>query len=57
MSNLIEKNASDIGRIVRGFDFLGYWFSPAGLGIARKTVVRMGERWDISEIAEGQETT
>ena len=23
-----------IGRIVRGFDFLGYWFSPAGLAIA-----------------------
>lgn len=24
-----------------GFDFLGYWFSPAGLSIARKTVERM----------------
>ncbi|NEQ08667.1 MAG: hypothetical protein F6K37_22770 [Moorea sp. SIO4E2] len=32
-----------IGRIARGFDFLGYWFSPAGLGIARKTVERMVE--------------
>ena len=30
-----------IGRIARGFDFLGYWFSPAGLGIARKSVERM----------------
>ncbi|NER92201.1 reverse transcriptase/maturase family protein [Moorena sp. SIO3A2] len=32
-----------IGRIARGFDFLGYWFSPAGLGIAPKTVERMVE--------------
>ena len=30
-----------IGRISRGFDFLGYWFSPLGLSIARKTVERM----------------
>lgn len=27
-----------IGRIARGFDFLGYALSPAGLGIARKTI-------------------
>ena len=27
-----------IGRIERGFDFLGYHFSPRGLGLARKTV-------------------
>ena len=33
-----------IGRIARGFDFLGYWFSPTGLGIARKTVERMVEK-------------
>ncbi len=32
-----------IGRVARGFDFLGYWFSPVGLGIARKTVERMVE--------------
>ena len=32
-----------IGRVAQGFDFLGYWFSPAGLGIARKTVERMVE--------------
>ena len=32
-----------IGRVARGFDFLGYWLSPAGLGIARKTVERMVE--------------
>ena len=30
-----------IGRIARGFDFLGYWFSPSGLGVAQKTVERM----------------
>ncbi len=33
-----------IGRIARGFDFLGYWFSPAGLGIAGKTVARMVDK-------------
>jgi hypothetical protein len=27
-----------IGRIARGFDFLGYHFSPAGLGVAAQTV-------------------
>ena len=27
-----------IGRIEKGFDFLGYHFSPQGLGLARKTV-------------------
>ncbi|NES64713.1 MAG: hypothetical protein F6K24_05355 [Okeania sp. SIO2D1] len=32
-----------IGRVARGFDFLGYWFSPAGLAIARKTVEKMVE--------------
>ncbi|WP_299486254.1 reverse transcriptase/maturase family protein [Acaryochloris sp. IP29b_bin.137] len=33
-----------IGRIKRGFDFLGYWFSRDGLRIARKSVVRMLEK-------------
>jgi hypothetical protein len=27
-----------IGRIERGFDFLGYHFSPAGLTVAAKTI-------------------
>jgi len=27
-----------IGRIERGFDFLGYHFSPDGISVARKTV-------------------
>ena len=30
-----------IGRIAKGFDFLGYWFSASGLEVARKTVERM----------------
>ncbi len=33
-----------IGRISRGFDFLGYRFSPSGLGIAQPTVTRFLER-------------
>ena len=39
----VEKHPDKtfIGRIARGFDFLGYWFSTSGLGVARKTVERM----------------
>ncbi len=39
----VEKHPDKtfIGRIARGFDFLGYWFSPQGLGVAKKTVDRM----------------
>ena len=39
----VEKHPDKtfIGRITRGFDFLGYWFSPQGLGVAKKTVYRM----------------
>ena len=39
----VEKHPDKtfIGRIARGFDFLGYWFSRAGLGVARKSVERM----------------
>ena len=33
-----------IGRIGRGFDFLGYWFSPQGVAVAGKTVDRMAEK-------------
>ncbi len=32
------------GRISRGFDFLGYAFSPEGLAVAAKTVARFAER-------------
>lgn len=33
-----------IGRLERGFDFLGYRFAPTGLGVARVTVERFIER-------------
>ena len=34
-----------IGRTSRGFDFLGYQFTPSGLGVAAKTIERFAERW------------
>ncbi|MEG3936019.1 MULTISPECIES: reverse transcriptase domain-containing protein [unclassified Microcoleus] len=42
----VEKHPDKtfIGWISRGFDFLGYWFSPSGLGIALKTVERCLEK-------------
>ena len=42
----VEKHPDKtfIGRIARGFDFLGYWFSPSGLGVAKNTVRRMLEK-------------
>jgi len=33
-----------IGRVSRGFDFLGYTFTPAGLDVAPQTVERCVER-------------
>ncbi len=33
-----------IGRIEKGFDFLGYHFSPLGLTLARQTMVNFWER-------------
>ncbi len=33
-----------IGRIERGFDFLGYHFSPAGLTVAKETAARFVAR-------------
>lgn len=33
-----------IGRIERGFDFLGYHFSPAGLSVAEKTIENFLEK-------------
>ena len=36
----LHPDKTFIGRISYGFDFLGYWFSPEGLEIARKTVER-----------------
>ena len=42
----VEKHPDKtfIGRIARGFDFLGYWFSPDGLSICWKTVDRMVDK-------------
>ncbi|NEP15157.1 MAG: hypothetical protein F6K14_34295 [Symploca sp. SIO2C1] len=39
----VEKHPDKtfIGRVSRGFEFLGYWFSPTGLQVAQKTVERM----------------
>ena len=33
-----------IGRIERGFDFLGYHFSPAGLTVAKQTITNFSEK-------------
>lgn len=44
MANLLVEKHPDktfIGRIAREFDFLGYWFSPSEVGLAKKTVDRM----------------
>ncbi len=43
---LVEKHPDKtfIGKISRGFDFLGYWFSPLGLAIGLKTVERCLEK-------------
>ncbi|NEQ65754.1 MAG: reverse transcriptase [Symploca sp. SIO2D2] len=40
---LVEKHPDNtfIGRIARGFEFLGYWFDTTGVGVAQKTVDRM----------------
>ena len=35
-----------IGRTSRGFDFLGYQFTPSGLVVAAKTIERFTERWN-----------
>ena len=46
----LHPDKTFIGRISRGFDFLGYWFTPEGLGIALKTVERFAER--VSQLYE-----
>lgn len=35
-----HPDKTTIGRITRGFDFLGYCFSVTGLRVARQTVAR-----------------
>jgi RNA-directed DNA polymerase len=39
-----------IERVARGVDFLGYWFTTEGLGIASKTVERFAQR--VSQLYE-----
>jgi len=43
---LVEQHPDKtfIGRAERGFDFLGYHFTPDGLSVAEKTVERFVER-------------
>jgi len=42
----LEKHSDKtfIGRIERGFDFLGYHFSPSGLTVAKKTITNFIEK-------------
>ena len=40
----LAKAKTYIGPIARGFDFLGYHFSPHGLGVGKKSVSRMREK-------------
>lgn len=47
---VLHPDKTFIGRIARGFDFLGYWFTPEGLGIAWKSVERFAER--VSQLYE-----
>ena len=52
----VEKHPDKtfIGRIAKGFDFLGYHFAPGGLGVARVTVERFFER--VSRLYEQKAT-
>lgn len=49
LEGLALENAPDktfIGRIQKGFNFLGYQFSPQGLTVAQKTIERFVARTD-----------
>jgi hypothetical protein len=39
-----HPDKTSIGRVSRGFDFLGYLFTPAGLEVAPRAVRRCAER-------------
>jgi hypothetical protein len=57
LSGLKLKKADDktfIGKIERGFDFLGYHFGPDGLSLAEKTVHNFAERLSLRCYASGQ---
>ena len=36
--------AGQVGRIEKGFDFLGYHFNPEGLSVAKVSIQRFAER-------------
>ena len=40
----IEDSLSELGRIAKGFDFLGYSFEPKGLSLAPKTLANFLDR-------------
>ena len=40
----LAPNKTFVGRISKGFDFLGYWFGPEGVRVAMRTVERFAER-------------
>ena len=49
-----------VGRVAKGFDFLGYHLTPSGLSVANKTrqrfvsrVTRLDQQGSISEVIEG----
>jgi hypothetical protein len=44
--SLVEKHPDKtfIGRIERGFDFLGYHFGPTGLAVAKQTLANFIEK-------------
>ena len=39
-----HEDKTFIGRIERGFDFLGYHFGPAGLAVAKQTIANFIEK-------------
>ena len=43
---MLEKHPDKtfIGRVERGFDFLGYHFSPAGLSVSKTTIENFIEK-------------
>ena len=41
---LRQHSKTFIGRIERGFDFLGYHFGPAGLAVAKQTLTNFIEK-------------
>jgi hypothetical protein len=40
-THAVQQDRTFIGRIERGFDFLGYHFSRQGLGVAKQTICEL----------------